>query len=510
MKIKEVDKKLVLKDGETGTIDIELPKEEITPKEKSSPAKAEGVQAKAEASAEKEIKSGDKKVLSSKKDDKPAENKEKEPAAEKKQPIVSEPANEPVKEPIHRRKAHSEKAAGPNDKLSEIEDLSSEKPSTAHEHSKHAAKKVHIPDEPEIVQKHRPTNELYFDVIMIVSILLYLFAQTEGFEIFGRECTSGTVPYGVFMIISMISLCGPSLVFMRAGAKLLVHNETKRYIWKNRILRMAVLLLIFTIFYYVSDLMGGRDDWDIWTFIGDLYCKERIVPLAYMYSYIGFLVCLPFIRPMAQNMKNRDFIYLIIIGIILQTVMPEIDDKICKGRYIMNPAFNVNWLLINSIFYPLVGYYLHHRVTREQIKKLLPFAWLLTVLDMSMIIYNTYYHTTYIESVEIYMDYLYWVGILASISLFMTIKLIHTGHPHKETTKKVLASISGCTLGVYLVFPAVLDRIKIFDDLEYMIFGNITGPAKIFPSLLWILIVYLISFIPVWLFRRIPFVKKTM
>ena len=65
MKIKEVDKKLVLKDGETGTIDIELPKEEITPKEKSSPAKAEGVQAKAEASAEKEIKTDDKKVLSS-------------------------------------------------------------------------------------------------------------------------------------------------------------------------------------------------------------------------------------------------------------------------------------------------------------------------------------------------------------------------------------------------------------------------------------------------------------
>lgn len=479
MKIKEVDKKLVLKDGETGTIDIELPKEEITPKEKASPAKEEA------------------KVMPSKEADKPAADKE----------LKAEEKDEtPIKEPVHRRKGNPEKTVVPGDKLSEIEDMSSKKKTK----SADQRKKVHIPDEPEITHKHQPTNELYFDVIMIVSILLYLFSQTEGFEIFGRECTAGTVPYGVFMIISMISLCGPSLVFMKAGAKLLVHNETKRYIWKNRILRMAVLLLIFTIFYYISDLMGGRDDWDIWTFIGDLYCKERIVPLAYMYSFIGFLICLPFLRPMAQNMKNRDFIYLIIIGVILQTVMPEIDDKICEGRYIMNPAFNLNWLLTNSIFYPLVGYYLHHRVRREQIKKILPFAWLLTVLDMSMIIYNTYYHTTYIESVAIYMDYLYWVGILASISLFVTIKLIHTGHPHNETAKKVLASIGGCTLGVYLVFPAVLDRIKIFDDLEYTIFGSITGPAKILPSLLWILIVYLISFIPVWLFRRIPFVKKTM
>ena len=492
MKIKEVDKKLVLKDGETGTIDIELPKEakeEIAPKVKASSEKEKIVDDKSEVHAEKENKSSDRKVMP-----KDAEDD-------------SESA---VREPIHGRKTHSGKAFGYKDKLSDINDLSSEEASDSQEHSKHAAKKTHMPAEPEITQKHQSTNELYFDVIMIVSILLYLFSQTEGFEIFGRECEAGTVPYGIFMIISMISLCGPSLVFMKAGAKLLIHNETKRYIWKNRILRMAVLLLIFTIFYYISDLMGGRDDWDIWTFIGDLYCKERIVPLAYMYSYIGFLICLPFLRPMAQNMKNRDFIYLIIIGIILQTVMPEIDDKICEGRYIMNPAFNLNWLLTNSIFYPLVGYYLHHRVTREQIKKVLPFAWLLTVIDMSMIIYNTYYHTTYIESVAIYMDYLYWVGILASLSMFMTIKLIHTGHPHKESVKKVLASIGGCTLGVYLVFPAVLDRIKIFDDLEYMIFGSITGPAKIFPSLLWILIVYLISFIPVWLFRRIPFVKKTM
>ena len=454
MKIKEVDKKLVLKDGETGTIDIELPKEEIAPKEKKASEEDKSVHSKSETHAKKESKPSDKKVHASKK----ADNIEKK-VAEKKVEKKSEPA--PDVEPVHKKKAPAE-------------------------------------------------DGFYFHVIMIVSIFLYIFAQSEGFEIYGRECASGTVPYGIFMIISMISLCGPSLVFMKAGAKLLTQNETKRYIWKNRILRMAVLLLIFTILYYISDLLAGRDVWDIWTFIGDLYCKERIVPLAYMYSFIGLLVCLPFLRPMAQNMKNRDFIYLIIICIVLQTVMPEIDDKVCKGRYIMNPAFNVNWLLTNSIFYPLAGYYLHHRVTREQIKKILPFAWLLTVLDMSMIIYNTYFHTTYVESVAIYTDYLYWVGILASMSLFMTIKLIHTGHPHKEKTEKVLASIAGCTLGIYLLFPAVLDRIKIFDDLEYLLFGNITGPAKIFPSLLWILIVYLICFIPVWLFRRIPFVKKTM
>lgn len=65
-------------------------------------------------------------------------------------------------------------------------------------------------------------------------------------------------------------------------------------------------------------------------------------------------------------------------------------------------------------------------------------------------------------------------------------------------------------MGVYLFHPAVLDRIKFFDNIEAKIFGEVTGPMRIFPCFLWIGVVFIVCLVPTWIIRRLPFAKKIL
>jgi len=350
-------------------------------------------------------------------------------------------------------------------------------------------------------------REIYFDVLRIAAIVLVLFSHTEGYELYG-QCETGSFLYGLYMMFSIAALCGPLIFFMISGSLLLPKEEPLSVLWKKRILRIFSVLFVFTLLYYISDIMAGRDEINVFTFLGDLYAKERVEPLWYMYSYLGILICLPFLRPMAQNMKDRDYIYLLSMAVILKVILPEIEEKIFLGRFSLNSSFHIEWILVSTVLYPLAGYYIHNRLKREHAIKLLPIVWVVNIIVMIVIACNTAYYTTYVESVKVYTNYLSWGTYINTIAIFLTAKVLFGGKAHSDKTVKVLSSIAGCTFGIYLIHPAVLDRITFFGKVKDAIFGSVEGPAMIGPELLWITVLFVVCFIPTWLIRRIPFMRK--
>ncbi|MCR5209627.1 MAG: acyltransferase [Lachnospiraceae bacterium] len=356
-------------------------------------------------------------------------------------------------------------------------------------------------------EKSENNREIYFDILRIVAIIFVIICHTEGAELFG-QCEPGSLLYGLFIMFSIMGSTGPLILFMILGALLLPKEESLSVLWKKRILRIFSVLFVFTLLYYISDVIAGRDEINVFTFLGDLYAKERVEPLWFMYSYLGMLICLPFLRPMAQNMKDRDFIYLLSMAAILEVVLPEIEEKVFLGRFTLNISFYLGWILTKIVLYPLAGYYIHNRLKREHAVKILPIVWVVNIIVMILIACNTAYYTTYVESIKIYTDYFGWGLYINTLALFLTAKVLFEGKVYGDTTVKVLSSIAGCTFGIYLIHPAVLDRIVFFGKVKDSIFGNITGPAMFWPELLWIVVIFVTCLIPTWLIRRIPFMRK--
>ena len=357
-------------------------------------------------------------------------------------------------------------------------------------------------------RKHE-RREVYFDILRILAIFMVLYTQTDSYQLFA-ECVAGSFGYIFFMMLSVAAYCGPFIFFMISGALLLDKEETLSQVFKKRILRMLCVLVIITVMYYFSDILAGKDKLDIRTFFGDLYAKERIPALWFLYTYLGFLICLPFLRAMAKNMTVKEFLYMTIIVFVISFVFPEFEDKIFYGRYIFNTNFSLGWLTTSIIIYPIAGYFLHKRLSTDMLTKLLPVVWGVNLVVMGIIVYNTKYYTTYTESVRLYTGYFSWGCLSNAFAMFMTARVLFSGKKFGRIPEKVIRSVSGCVMGVYLFHPAVLDRIKFFDNIEAKIFGEVTGPMRIFPCFLWIGVVFTVCLVPTWIIRRLPFAKKIL
>ena len=158
------------------------------------------------------------------------------------------------------------------------------------------------------VQKRR--RELYFDVLWIISIYFLIFSYSEGANSY-TLCEVATVPYYVCLLFSIFSRFPLWLCLMISGALLLDEDESIMDIWKKRISRLSVILLIASFGYYINEVLAHREEFDLTSFIPDLYSRDQIPQFWYLYAYLGFLICLPFLRPMVKNMRNSVFLYLI-------------------------------------------------------------------------------------------------------------------------------------------------------------------------------------------------------
>ena len=353
----------------------------------------------------------------------------------------------------------------------------------------------------------RRRRELYFDVLWIVAIYFMIFSYSEGANAY-TLCESGTVPYYVCLLFTMFSRFPLWLCLMISGALLLNKDESILEIWKKRISRVAILLLIASFGYYLCEVFTGREEFDLTRFVPDLYSRDQIPQFWYLYAYLGFLICLPFLRPMVKNMRNNVFLYLIAAVFVLSSILPLIDEKILLERYSLNPNMKLEWLMEVIFIYPVMGYFFHHRLEQEVCKKLAP---LLIAIDMVWMIYYVYMQAMKGVSVGNYdmcPSYHSPVTMLHCVTLFITAKAYFTKR-EKSKCQRCIGSFGGCSLGIYLLHGFFInDRIAAFEKLRLKLGGDIQNGKALFAGLLWALIVYLICFAIIWLIRRIPGMKR--
>ena len=188
--------------------------------------------------------------------------------------------------------------------------------------------------------KKEPTKWLvHLDILRVLAIYLVVFNHTgeRGFMLFANNTDSlGYFPYMVYSILCKIAV---PIFFMISGALLLPKDESLKQLFSKRIFRMIVVLVLISVPYYFW--LHRTQGISVVRFFTYIYGHSASTSLWYLYSYIGLLLMLPFLRSMVKCMKQQDYIYLFLGYVVFTGALPCLEYGLWNGNVMLNESFHL-------------------------------------------------------------------------------------------------------------------------------------------------------------------------
>jgi len=169
-------------------------------------------------------------------------------------------------------------------------------------------------------------RKIYLDILRIMAIFLVLFTHTgvRGAKLY--TTTDNNFLRYIYVMFDCFRTINNPLLFMISGALLLGKEETIKEICRKRVLRFLVVLTAFTYMQVIYNCIinGTFDGFNIKHIFLNMLSEPVRTSYWYLYSYISFLVMLPFLRKIAVNINKKEFIYLFLLTIIIMDLFPLI------------------------------------------------------------------------------------------------------------------------------------------------------------------------------------------
>lgn len=342
---------------------------------------------------------------------------------------------------------------------------------------------------------------IYLDILKIIACFFVIFNHTGKFGFFMFcDYDINSINFWCGLFLSIFSKFAVPIFLSVSGALLLQKEEEElKDIWKNRILKMIIILVVTTLVYYLFDLFLTGEHFSIKYFFAHLYKNDLNMHLWYLYVYIIFLITLPLLRSFVKNLKDKYFYYIFILSIIFSAVIPIIQYLLSYETNIMNNNLISNWLTDIVFIFPILGYFLHCRFDVEKHKKVIPIMWIINIITIIFCCYITYLKIsrTGICLEAFSQDFFNSFVLINCSTIFITFKYIFI----KFNSNKIIQSIANSTLLIYLLHKLIIDIFNINFNFEYNLCTNLLN------SLLYCLVIYFVCFI-ISYFINIIFHKK--
>lgn len=345
-------------------------------------------------------------------------------------------------------------------------------------------------------------KKIHLELLRILAIFFVIFNHTSPEGYLGFASESNAVLYGTNMFLSVLCKVGVPIFFMISGALLLGKQESLRVLYKKRVLRIAVVLLLISVPNYI--LLSGDSPRSMFGFFRTIYTDTARTALWYLYAYICFLIMLPFIRAMAAQLKRKDYRYLLAVHIVLSVFLLVTDKFVfTKGH---NPYISVAIALESSLFYPLMGYYIEHIAEKSSFNKknyLLAGALSVAAIAATCVTSQIYY-TVFAGSLDnaAYQTFFEMLICIPALSLFFilkgTVRIKHEGF-----LSRLIMQLGGAVFGLYLIenfcrlllSPVILKYVK-----------PLTGDFA--AAVLVVITTMITGFAVICLLKNLPLVKK--
>ena len=344
------------------------------------------------------------------------------------------------------------------------------------------------------------TKKIHLEVLRIIAIFLVIFNHTGtvGFQAYTQ--TNNKILYVCYLFMAIICKIAVPIFFMISGALLIGKEESIIDLYKKRIFRIIVVILLFSLIQYVYLIRNDIFAFNILTFLRKIYNSPIITPYWYLYSYLSFLIILPFLRKMVKNMGQIDFIYLCIIWIVMSFALP-----------IMGNIFDISinnylkcQLLNTSIFFPIIGYFCENYFDKYNKRKILTYLFLFSLVCIFISGLFTWNEVKITGDAKTQK----WLGsfiAIPAVFVYLLFKAILEKYIMNESVNKILCIIGSSTFGIYLLEERLRTMFLFkFISLQELYIGSMTS------CLLGIVLLILIGTIIVSIMKSIPIFKQIL
>ncbi|MBE5796915.1 MAG: acyltransferase [Clostridiales bacterium] len=296
------------------------------------------------------------------------------------------------------------------------------------------------------------TKKTYLDVIKLLAIGMVVFNHSgnNGYKMY-LDVLEGPAHQLMLCWSAFIKIAVP-LFFMASGALMLKKEEPYGRILGKRVLRFALILIAVSLFFY-WEAYGRKGTMSVPDFLLHLYRNDLTGHLWYLYSYLCYLLMLPFLRKLARAMKGTDYLLLVIVYQAAQ-LLPAADYALFRGTA-AHTSYISFFVAADYVVYPLLGHYidsLTEKEEREETVYILLFLSILAVFLTSVLMdWRCGVDGGWTNANrEAYMGRL---SVFPAITVFYCVRKLFARLPVKNGLANVLFILGSCTFGVYLFDP---------------------------------------------------------
>lgn len=293
-------------------------------------------------------------------------------------------------------------------------------------------------------------TKTYLDILKVLAIYLVLWNHTgSGFGLYNEVLDMPR--HMIYLFVSLFDKIAVPLFFMASGALLLGREESVHTILTRRVRRFALILVAASAVNYIYYFSGTRN-FSLYDFAVRLYTGTVAGPLWYLYSYIGLLLTLPFLRKLARTMRERDYFWLLALYLLTELIA-VVDYFWFRGAQ----THNWNFVLFTSqiyVIYTLFGFYIDRVMKKERMN--LETVTLL-IIASAMAIGGGYLLTEWkmaasaeAWTLETSQTFFSTFVAIPSITVFYIAKCLYTRRPVTGRAAVIWSLLAAGTFGTYL------------------------------------------------------------
>lgn len=339
----------------------------------------------------------------------------------------------------------------------------------------------------------------YIDNLRIYAILCIVLLHIVSifrWKYFGVNTNN----YFILTLIDAFARVGLPLFFMITGVLMINKKEDLSFylFFKKRVLRLICAYLVFSILYYLYDIITYHKAFDLFELIRRTTSSQTAYHLWFMPVIILIYLLIPFIKEFVKNLSRKQLKTLILLIFILSNGIRGILEISSQFGYAIMGNFMLPDLM-GYINYLFVGYYLaegNYKINKRLI--------LISIISILCIPFLTIF-VSKTEINDVFLNALSPLVIAPSILAFLSIK--NRENIFSSKMQDLIAKCANQVFYVYLIHVLIIKIIQ--DNFSSLFKGNILIKDIIIMILLWI-IVSILSFILVTIWDIIKgFFKKT-
>ncbi|MBE5990961.1 MAG: acyltransferase [Paenibacillaceae bacterium] len=351
-------------------------------------------------------------------------------------------------------------------------------------------------------------KKVYLEALRIIAIFFIIFNHTgsEGFSLFTIRQSSPL--YWHYMSLSILCKTAVPIFWMISGSLLLAKEEPLTKVLKKRELRFWVIILLFSFLQFAYRIiLDHKYTFSILIFIKAVTTTSMAGTYWYLYSFAALILMMPFLRKIAVNTSNKEYVYLMSLNIIFLGLLPITQFLIWNGKNYFVPDFSPLIATNGYIVYPLVGYFIENRISSEYYNKknafLLIFFSIISII-VSCLMTQYQANITGVLQEQTMQTFYNSLILIPSITIFYLIKYCFESLCVPMCLNKLIIIVGNTTLGVMLIENIVREQTRSILD----ILKTVLHLPSILACLIWVSCILLICSSITLVMKKLPLLNK--